>query len=135
MDFEDLEIHPSVIPSRVRKAAQMVVAREVKHRLPVHELVHRTAARETLWEEAFDAGLSKAQYRHAKEAFLGVQGQLGIARAIVHELTLSAKRGEPFQPSLQGGQNSPRRPASPEDFGGTSPANHLMTRKPGRRKH
>lgn len=134
VDFEDLEIHPSVIPSRVRKAAQMVVAREVKHRLPVHELAHRTAARETLWEEAFDAGLSKAQYRHAKEAFLGVQGQLGIARAIVHELTLWAKRGEPFQPSLQGGQNSPRRQASPEDFGGTSPANHLMTRKPGRRK-
>lgn len=134
VDFEDLAIHPSTIPSRVRKAARMVVAREVKHRLPIHELEHRTVARETLWEESFDAGLSKVQYRQAKATFLGVQEQLDLARAIVHELTLSAKRGEPFQPSLLGGQNSPRRPTLQEDFGGTSPANHLATRKPGRRK-
>lgn len=134
VDFEDLAIHPSAIPSRVRKAAHMVVAREAIHRLPIHELEHRTVARETLWQEAFDAGLSKVQYRQAKETFLGVQGQLDIARAIVHELTLSAKRGEPFRPSFQGGQNSPRRPALPDDFGGTSSANPLATRKPGRRK-
>lgn len=74
MEFEDLAIHPSAIPSRVRKAAHMVAAREAKHRLPVRELEHRTAARETLWEEAFDAGLSNVQYRQAKDTFLGRVG-------------------------------------------------------------
>jgi len=134
VDFEDLALPSGEIPRRVHKAAQFVVAREEEHRLPVHELEHRTLARETLWEEALDAGLSAVQYRQAKETFLGVQAQLAIARAIVHDLTLAAKLGMPFRPSTSGRQDSPRRAASPKELGGTSITNPITTRKPGKRK-
>ena len=97
VDFEDLELPPTMIPPQVRKAATMVVAREANRRLPAPVLERHVLTRETLWEEAQLAELSAGQYRQAKANAQSVQRQLEPARAIIAALTLAAKEGRVFK--------------------------------------
>ena len=99
VDFEDLELPPTMIPPQIRRAATMVVAREADRRLPAPVLERHVLTRETLWEEAQLAELSAGQYRQAKATAQSVQRQLEPARAIIAALTLAAKEGRVFKVS------------------------------------
>lgn len=99
VDFEDLGRSINLIPARIRQAAKMVVALEEQRRLSRHELDRRVLVRESLWEESQTASLTPEAYRLAKASLLGLQQHLGVARAVIRDLTVAAKQGAPFDPT------------------------------------
>lgn len=90
VDFQDLGLPPSEIPTEVRTAATTVVRKEAGHPLPSRELGKRAVGREMLWEEAETAQLSPSNYRQVKAA---IQHHLEPAREVIRDLTRMAKSG------------------------------------------